>query len=272
MVDLRSLVTFSPVGVTATVYDLDWAINSQTNVQLTGAVVKGLSEGTATVTATLPGSKNGNGGTVTKTLQVKVKPDPNVMVRIIYKDAQQVDTVTRVIFVPVASTSYAPSLSYTAVCPANHGAFYIGHIGGKLVTNARCYNILRHNSGHSNIYWANSQNDVMYAQNFTIRFSTRTEYAFDIPLSIKNDYRDVQVPRGNYFVFFMEGTGHVRGYIDNVNNVDHVHGMNKLLWVDLDYLNPITVPGGDKRVVLEFNERWNTAAVRQSYDYPIIGD
>jgi hypothetical protein len=204
-----------------TINDLTWLIVSGgSSASLSGSVLTGTAVGTVTVRATLPANKNGGlelirNQTITITSPVAPPPPPptypsTFTLRIIKLNGAS-DHVSQIALIPVPAAD------------SKHN-----------------YNDAIYRTGHTKIQWAMDGNDITHLANFKKTAPANTQYISICKLSKENDWTNVTIPwpaNGviGYYLFFIEGDGRVRGYV-NPGKLDPQRKENFLFLLRPEYL------------------------------------
>ena len=254
-------------GVLITVNDLVWTISTDPTPIPTGQVTlgglnsqdaTGRYSGMAYVKATLPPEKNG-GQTATVIVTVKITPPPTRLVRFIA--LRDTDTIQQIAFVKVPDNDvqyYNVEDNCASASALPHGKVTSGHRPSVWVT------------GHTGVRWTtvttvNTQTNINKKFRELYPNSTATSLealqadgtAFYLTAMLKkggkspySEFKDFVIPSGRYYIFFVEGDGRVRGYV-NTGALDPPEAKNYLFVVDTNKLeeNYVWVTGTRKHVV-----------------------
>jgi hypothetical protein len=253
-------------GVVITVNDLVWTISTDPTPIPTGQVTlsgynsqnaTGKYSGLAYVRATLPPEKNG-GQTVSAIVTVKITPPPTRLVRFVA--LRDTDTVQQIAFVKVRDSEvpfFNTEDNCTGATALPHGKVVSGHRPSVWVT------------GHTGVRWTtvtniNTQTNIN--KKFKELYPTSTAQtlkdlqpdgtAFYETAMLKKggkspytEFKDLVIPSGRYYIFFVEGDGRTRGYV-NPGALDPAEAKNYLFVVDTDKLEDyyVWVTGTRKEV------------------------
>ncbi|MDR2500359.1 MAG: hypothetical protein LBD37_04685 [Treponema sp.] len=216
-INLASKATINPSNahinnVPITVNDIQWSIVSGGDKGSLSGVsnqvfTAGNAGGTVTVTATLPAAYTSSGNAITQNITVTILPPPPPPTRVIrVMNWATTDTLKRVVFVPT-NNAYSEDLYLT------------GHTAEAWATK------------QYNTYYDSKKNDSF----INLPFIKDNPDVLNITLGsgLKNSFMDITVPKGRYYVFFVEGDGRTRGYC-NPPTIDPPYGNNYRFLVDTD--------------------------------------
>ena len=237
-------------GVPITANNLVWTVlaggsGNVTQSGTNGQVITAAAVGTLTMRGTLPAASNGTGGEKFADISVQIIEPPNRRVRIIHRNSN--DSIESVAFIPVP--------------PGDIGTYWGSHFPTyKCVNGSTCNGMHIFQTGHTGRVWPNGAADT-----YLSGFQTRYPNADYRGLNIKNTWKDVSLPAGKYYVFFIEKDDkRVRGYV-NPGVMDPATNSNFFFYLDTEQIEDRYFIGREEKPSTTFGGSWCIPIFYESY-------